>query len=111
MKTRADQRGVAVMSQERIDQAVALAPGGLYIMAATSEHGYARESSGNGVFTRALLDGMTGSADSDQNGLVEIEELKEFAATQVHRSTGGRQRPTLPTVRGGENFPLVRGAP
>ena len=40
--------------------------------------------------------------------MIEIDELREFAAAQVHERSEGRQRPTVPRTEGGENFPLAR---
>jgi hypothetical protein len=31
-----------------------------------------------------------------------------LSARQVHERSGGRQRPTVPRIRGGEDFPLAR---
>ncbi len=87
---------------------------GLYILASSTDDSFAREANGNGLFTRALLDGLAGAADTgalgDKNGLVEIEELKNFGYFQVLESSEGKQRATVPKVISGENFPLGRAA-
>jgi hypothetical protein len=108
------QRGVGiegVYGQDEVDQKLGT---GLYIIAASSEAGYAIEMGENGLFTRALIDGLDGAADleGDSDGLVDIEELKEYASRNVHERSGGRQHPTVPRIEGGENFSLarVRGA-
>lgn len=100
-------RGVALVSfdQREVDEA---AGSGLVIIAASSEAGFAQEREGNGLFTRALLEGLDGAADSDRDGFVGIDELKVYATTAVHERSGGRQRPTAPRIEGGENFPLTR---
>jgi Caspase domain/Anaphase-promoting complex subunit 4 WD40 domain len=90
------------------DLALESSEGGLYILAATSQEGFAREQEGNGLFTRGLCDGLAGAADDDGDGWVRIEELARYVARTVHEQSGGRQRPTIPTVRGGENFPIAR---
>jgi uncharacterized caspase-like protein len=85
---------------------------GLYILAATSDDGFAREQEGNGLFTKALLDGLDGAADEgdfgDKDGTVGIDELMHFARYAVLERSEGRQKPTFPKVEGGENFPLAR---
>ncbi|MFN0009802.1 MAG: TPR end-of-group domain-containing protein [Planctomycetota bacterium] len=81
---------------------------GLYIIAASSEQGFAQEMRGNGLFTKCLLEGLDGAADSNRDGLVGIDELKTFATAAVHERSGGRQRPTAPRIEGGEDFPLAR---
>lgn len=85
---------------------------GLYILAASTELGLAQEVDGNGLFTAAVLAGLDGAADRDDNGFVDVAELATFVQSQVHERSGGRQRPTVPRVEGGEGFPLtmVRGA-
>jgi len=100
-------RGVALESfdQAEVDEAAGT---GLYIIAASSEAGFAQEMKGNGLFTKALLEGLDGAADINGDGLVGIDELKSYTTTAVHERSGGRQRPTAPRVEGGENFPLVR---
>ncbi len=104
-------RGVGVVEvlydQQQIDEALG---SGIYVVAASSEQGYAEETDGNGIFTRALLDALDGAADRDNNGSVEIREILDFVANAVHERTDGRQRPTLPQVTGGENFPVTRVA-
>jgi len=100
-------RGVALDSfdQREVDEAAGT---GLYIIAASSEAGFAQEMEGNGLFTRALLEGLDGAADADGDGLVGIDELKIYATTAVHERSAGRQRPTAPRIEGGEDFPLAR---
>ncbi len=81
---------------------------GLYIIAASSERGFAQEMRGNGLFTRCLIEGLDGAADRNRDGFVGIEELKTYATAAVHERSGGRQRPTVPRIEGGEDFPLAR---
>jgi hypothetical protein len=106
---RADVRGAQVIyTPEEVEAFPKDADEGVYILAATSEQALAREQEGNGIFTRAVLDALEGAADSNGDGLVQVEELRSFVEEQVHERTGGRQRPTMPKVEGGENFPLAR---
>ncbi|MFN0008725.1 MAG: PDZ domain-containing protein [Planctomycetota bacterium] len=103
----AGKRGVAAdaFDQKSLDEAAGT---GLYIIAASSEQGFAQETTGNGLFTRCLLEGLDGAADANGDGRVGIEELRIFATAAVHERSGGRQRPTAPRIEGGEDFPLVR---
>jgi uncharacterized caspase-like protein len=57
---------------------------------------YALESAtwNNGVFTHALLRGLKGEADRDQDGRVQVSELRDFVEQEVQRLTAGRQSPT-----------------
>ncbi len=106
--TRGDARGLSAYSQKEVDTRLDESRGGLYIIAASSEEGFAREQEGNGLFTRALLDGLAGGADEDRDGYVTIEELKRYSSREVHEKSAGRQRPTVPSVVGGEDFRIGR---
>jgi uncharacterized caspase-like protein len=102
-------RGVAVQdafSQDEVD--TALGEGnGLYIVAASTERGAARERQGNGVFTRALLDGLRGKADTVYDpGTIDVRELVRYVEDAVREMTNGAQRPTVPRGQGGVAFPL-----
>lgn len=103
-----ERRGRAIAAAYQQDEVDARLGTGLYILAASSEGGMAEEGSGNGVFTRALLEGLAGGADQNGDGLVDIEELRSFASDRVFEETNGRQRPTAPRIEGGEAFPLAR---
>jgi WD40 repeat protein len=50
----------------------------------------------NGVFTYAILDGLkSNKADRNQDGHVQVSELRDFVLEAVRRLTGGRQSPTI----------------
>lgn len=97
----------AAFEQDEVDLAIGE---GLYIFAASSEAGLARERDGNGLFTRALIDGLDGAADDggDGNGLVDVVELMSYASKRVMDDSDNRQRPTTPRVEGGDPFGLAR---
>lgn len=48
---------------------------GFYSSAASKK---SREENGNGLFTRALIDGIKGAADIDHGGSISISELREY---------------------------------
>jgi uncharacterized caspase-like protein len=48
---------------------------------------------GHGAFTWAVLQGLTGAADSDHDGFVTAGELIDFVSSDVARLTGNRQHP------------------
>jgi len=81
---------------------------GMYILAASTANQGAGESDGNGIFTRAIVEGLLGAADIDHDGLVRVEELKVYADQRVKEDSHGQQTPTFPTVEGGENFAITR---
>lgn len=102
-------RGVAqLFKQEDVDHLFQSTREGIYILAASSEDEFAREQEGNGIFTQAILDGITGGADQNKDTLVEILELMQFTEVEVFRRSGGKQKPTFPRVEGGENFAISK---
>ncbi|MBI5386350.1 MAG: caspase family protein [Verrucomicrobia bacterium] len=50
---------------------------------------------GHGAFTCAMLGGLQGAADTNNNGLVELRELYDFTYRAVKDSTGGLQNPLI----------------
>lgn len=56
-----------------------------------------RQTSRAGVFARSFIDGMSGDADSNRDGVVTGSELNGYLVLSVPNATGGTQ---LPTVQG-----------
>jgi hypothetical protein len=52
-----------------------------------------RDDLGHGVFTWAVLDGLSGKADRDGNNLITTGELFEFTRTAVRSATNNGQNP------------------
>ena len=90
-----------------IENALAATGGGVYILAGSTEAGSALEANGNGLFTAGVLAALKGGGDKNSDGMVSVEELREFVVGFVEGKTGGRQRPTFPLIEGGEDFPLI----
>ncbi len=69
----------------------ALTMSGLAVVTSTGPMSVARESDsfGGGVFSRALLSGLRGSADGDGDGVVTLEEAYEHAFAQTVIGTAG----------------------
>jgi len=105
---RGTDRGISVYREEEVEALMKTDGQGVYILCATMSQGFAREQDGNGLFTRTILEALGGAADEDGNGLIEVEELRDYTAKKVQEYSGGQQRPTMPTVIGGENFVLSR---
>ncbi len=59
------------------------------------ELSYERDDLKNGVFTHALLRGFAGAADQDKDGVVSVDELREYVAAEVKKATAGLQNPTV----------------
>ncbi len=70
---------------------------GAVIISAAAGNSYALESDEwkNGVFTYCLLYGMKSKrADLNGDGVITVNELKEYVSKEVERLTNGAQKPT-----------------
>jgi len=66
---------------------------------------------GNGAFTKALLDGLTGLADSRRVGFVTHVGLDGYVAQAVRNLTVGRQTPVTVLPQGIADYPIAKAAP
>lgn len=64
---------------------------------------------GHGAFTAALLEALRGMADQDtgnRDGLNSLQEMVIYTSSEVPRLTQGRQRPTIPMMAQGIDYPI-----
>ncbi|MAU06402.1 MAG: hypothetical protein CL919_00765 [Deltaproteobacteria bacterium] len=61
---------------------------------------------GHGAFTKALLDGLKGSADYDRDQVITLKELDLYVTRSVKTLTNGQQRPTTQIPANFPDFPL-----
>lgn len=68
---------------------------GFFLLAAAKpgEESKEQASLGHGAFTYAVLEGLEGSADGDQDGALSVSELFGFVARRVPQLTRGGQHP------------------
>lgn len=85
---------------------------GVAVFAGTSpdEHSFAIESDvfNNGVFTYALMKGISGAADKDKMGFVDLRSLQEYIRKEVTKLTNNMQIPTAYFPSGLSNFPISK---
>ncbi len=62
---------------------------------------------GNGAFTEALVEALSGKADYTNDRTITINELDLYIAERVASLTGGRQTPTTTKPRTVPNFPVA----
>lgn len=86
---------------------------GATVISAAGGYEFALESEdwNNGVFTYAVLEGLTsGAADRNHDGLVHVSELKDYVTMQVIKLTDGKQHPTTRTENALNDFILFKVA-
>ncbi len=61
----------------------------------------------NGAFTAALLEALSGKADTEHKGAVTIEVLNFFVLQRVKALTDGEQHPNMLRPQSIRDFPLL----
>jgi uncharacterized caspase-like protein len=62
----------------------------------------------NGAFTKALVEGIKGSADKSQRGYISVKSLDAYISERVKELTKGQQAPVTLYPKGGTaDFPIV----
>ena len=85
------------------------AENGVVVFAASTGRQYSLEDKtwGNGAFTKALVEGLTGKADYSGNGRVTINMLDLYLSERVKELTGGQQTPTTTKPKTIQDFPII----
>jgi uncharacterized caspase-like protein/tetratricopeptide (TPR) repeat protein len=81
-------------------------PSGVGFLSAAdqTELSYELDSLNAGVFTYSLLEGLRGNADTNNDGMVNFKELKDYVSDKVSELTERRQRPQANTTSVGANY-------
>jgi WD40 repeat protein len=86
------------------------AESGIIVFAASTKVQQAIENDkwGNGAFTKALMEAFNGkAADTNNDGKVDINEIKAFVDNRVKDLTKGRQTPVIIAPQGISNYPIA----
>lgn len=67
------------------------------------------EEGGHGIFTKRLLDGLRGLADSERRGFVTASELATWLSPRVIRDSDERQHPQFSVLDGEGDFVFILG--
>ena len=88
------------------------AEGGVVVFSAATGRQYALEDKawGNGAFTKALVEGLSGKADFRNKGYVTHKMLDYYISDRVKELTKGKQTPVTQAPGGVPDFPLTMGA-
>ena len=61
-----------------------------------------------GSFTLALVEGLSGKADTNKDGAVYLNELDSYISDRVKELTRGKQHPVTAKPTSIRSFPLAR---
>ncbi len=81
---------------------------GLVVMCGASKEQEAAEENGHGYFTRALVEGLSGKAQPDEDGLIDLSALQLYVIRRVPKLSGGEQAPTVSRPSTLREFALAR---
>jgi WD40 repeat protein len=83
---------------------------GVVVMSSSQGWEYSLESPtvGQGFFTAGLVEGLSGKADFNRDGLVFLNELDSYAARRARELSGGRQNPVTARPVTVRSFPLAQ---
>jgi hypothetical protein len=63
---------------------------------------------GHGFFTQALLEGLSGKADFNKDGVIYLNELDLYVTERVKELSGGKQHPVTAKPTSIRSFPLSK---
>jgi len=97
----------------RLADTLSSAENGVVVFAASSGRQLSQESDawGNGAFTKALVEGLSGAADILKKGRVTFLGLAYFISEAVRQLTNGKQTPVLIPPFGVPDFALALTKP
>ena len=78
-----------------INELIAVENGAIVFTSSTGkQYSFENAEWGNGAFTKALVEGLSGKADLFKRGKITIKALDAYVADRVQELTGGNQSPT-----------------
>jgi WD40 repeat protein len=88
---------------------LASAENGVVVFTASTSRQFSLEDPtwGNGAFTKAVVEGLSGKADLQKSGRITLKGLDYYVAERVKDLTGGRQSPMSIAPSGVPDFPIA----
>ena len=82
---------------------------GLVVLASSTGKQYSLEDPrwGNGAFTKALVEGLSGQADLKKRGRITHKMLDFYVSDRVDELTNGQQTPVNPSPQGVPDYPIA----
>jgi len=78
-----------------------------FILGTGGQYALEDDKWGNGAFTKALVEGISGKADYGGKGKITINMLDLYLSERVKVLTGGKQTPTTTKPQTIQDFPLA----
>jgi uncharacterized caspase-like protein len=88
---------------------LASAENGVVVFTASTGRQFSLEDPawGNGAFTKAVVEGLSGKADFQKSGRITLKGLDYYVDERVKELTGGRQSPMSISPSGVPDFPIA----
>jgi len=85
------------------------AENGVVVFSSSTGRQYSLEDPqwGNGAFTKALVEALSGGADYNKNGRITYKMLDFYISERVKQLTSGQQTPVTLTPHGVPDFPVI----
>lgn len=102
-------RGVAEQDLNRLANELSSAENGAVVFCSSTGQQLSQEKAdwGNGAFTKAVVEGLSGRADLLGNGKITIATLEAYVAERVKELTDGAQSPTVAKPDTVPDFPIA----
>ena len=84
---------------------------GVVMMRSSRTASASGSSGGSSSFSQALVEGLSGKADIDGDGQIQLPELTRYVQRRVSELTKGAQIPTVEQPRGVRSAPLAKSPP
>lgn len=103
------QRSLAHADINRLINELTSAENGVIVFASSTGRETSQESDewNNGVFTKALVEGLAGNADFNRDGAVSLNELNLYVADRVKQLTNGDQHANMIRPDSIRDFPFA----
>jgi hypothetical protein len=79
---------------------------GIVVLRSARTAAAGQSTSGTSAFSRAFTEALSGKADQDRDGLIQLPEFSRYLQNRVSELTQGKQTLTIERPRGVRQFPL-----
>lgn len=102
-------RGAVADAQARLVNELSSAENGVLVFAASTGRQFSLENAawGNGAFTKALIEGISGKADLNRSGKITHKMLDFYVSDRVKQLTNGQQTPVTISPSGVPDYPIA----